>query len=82
SSIKRIIECPAYDKDNYSAAGVSAPSVSFVFQDARLLPYMNVLENVTLPILDLFDNPVGYLTVLQFFRLRACEPKVRQNCIF
>jgi hypothetical protein len=28
-------------------------------------------------ILDLFDNPVGYLTVLQFFRLKAL-----QNCVF
>jgi hypothetical protein len=27
--------------------------------------------------LDLFDNPVGYLTVLQFFRLKAL-----QNCVF
>jgi tetratricopeptide (TPR) repeat protein len=27
--------------------------------------------------IDLFDNPVGYLTVLQFFRLKAL-----QNCVF
>jgi hypothetical protein len=31
---------------------------------------------------NLFDNSVACLTVLQFFRLRAREPKVRQNCVF
>jgi hypothetical protein len=41
-----------------------------------------MLSDKVIYALDLFDNPVGYLTVLQFFRLRACELKVRQNCVF
>jgi hypothetical protein len=33
-------------------------------------------------LLDLFDNPVGYLTSFAVFQAKACEPLVRQNRVF
>jgi hypothetical protein len=44
-----------------------------------LYPPIFILQKnwTDIKLIDLFDNPVGYLTVLQFFRLKAL-----QNCVF
>ncbi|MDR1362480.1 MAG: ABC transporter ATP-binding protein [Spirochaetaceae bacterium] len=46
-------------------------AVSFVFQEARLLPYLNILQNVTLPIVKLLGRAEAEKRALFFLRESA-----------
>jgi ABC-type nitrate/sulfonate/bicarbonate transport system ATPase subunit len=52
-------------------SGAEKPAMSFVFQEARLLPYLNILENVTLPIIKVLGKAEAEKRALFFLRESA-----------
>jgi NitT/TauT family transport system ATP-binding protein len=58
--------------------GVSAgfkPGVSFVFQEPRLLPWLRVIENLTLPLKDKFGSLEALERARRFLKLVSLEEK-------
>ena len=56
------------------AAG-SRPDVSFVFQEPRLLPWLRVIENLTLPLKDKFAGHEALARARRFLKLVSLEEK-------
>jgi NitT/TauT family transport system ATP-binding protein len=56
-------------------AGGSRPDVSFVFQEPRLLPWLRVIENLTLPLKNKFADPEALERAGRFLKLVSLEGK-------
>jgi NitT/TauT family transport system ATP-binding protein len=57
-----------------TAAGFK-PGVSFVFQEPRLLPWLRVIENLTLPLKNKFPHPEALERAGRFLKLVSLEGK-------
>jgi NitT/TauT family transport system ATP-binding protein len=51
------------------------PEVSFVFQESRLLPWLRVVENLTLPLKNKFGSPEALDRAMGFLKLVSLEGK-------
>ena len=51
------------------------PSVSFVFQDSRFLPWFTIFENICLPLEKIFGKNESKERALQFLKLVSIEDK-------
>jgi NitT/TauT family transport system ATP-binding protein len=57
------------------ASGAVRPDVSFVFQEPRLLPWLRVIENLTLPLKDKFGSLEALERARRFLKLVSLEGK-------
>ena len=68
---------PSEAAQDEAARGINAPEMAFMFQESRLLPWLTVLENVSLPLRKVFGREEGLQRARHFISLVSLGEKER-----
>jgi NitT/TauT family transport system ATP-binding protein len=67
----------SYEGDDGKGSSEIAPNIAFMFQEPRLLPWLTVLENVSLPLEKIFGREKARERAAYFISLVSLEEKTR-----